>query len=269
MGYLIGTDEAGYGPNLGPLVISATVWEAPDGVAAENLFDRLRHVIAAKPSDVDGDAGPHVAMADSKALYTSGKGLRNLERRVWAGLGLLNHRPQSWRDVWRALAPRAIDRMQFIPWYADYDGPVPLDCDGAELAPLAERLNAGMAAAGVRLVAVRSRVIFADEFNELVERYRSKGEVLSRETIDLAAEMMESLPAGRVSVVCDKHGGRNHYGALLGQRFPEWLVEVRREGSRRSCYRFGPSDRRRIRLYGSGGVMPASRLGLHGLKVSS
>ena len=41
MGYLIGTDEAGYGPNLGPLVISATVWEAPDGVGGEDLFGRL------------------------------------------------------------------------------------------------------------------------------------------------------------------------------------------------------------------------------------
>ena len=51
MGYLIGTDEAGYGPNLGPLVISATVWEAPDGVGGEDLFGRLGHVIA---SELDG-----------------------------------------------------------------------------------------------------------------------------------------------------------------------------------------------------------------------
>ena len=32
MSYLIGTDEAGYGPNLGPLVISASVWHVPDGL---------------------------------------------------------------------------------------------------------------------------------------------------------------------------------------------------------------------------------------------
>ena len=31
MPFLLGTDEAGYGPNLGPLVISASVWEVPDG----------------------------------------------------------------------------------------------------------------------------------------------------------------------------------------------------------------------------------------------
>ena len=52
MGYLIGTDEAGYGPNLGPLVISATAWEAPDGVGGEDLFDRLGHVIAQKPESI-------------------------------------------------------------------------------------------------------------------------------------------------------------------------------------------------------------------------
>lgn len=30
MGILIGMDEAGYGPNYGPLVVAATAWHAPD-----------------------------------------------------------------------------------------------------------------------------------------------------------------------------------------------------------------------------------------------
>src|SRR3954449_11018765 len=30
MGILIGMDEAGYGPHLGPLVIAATAWHVPD-----------------------------------------------------------------------------------------------------------------------------------------------------------------------------------------------------------------------------------------------
>ena len=29
MGLVIGMDEAGYGPNLGPLVISVTAWDVP------------------------------------------------------------------------------------------------------------------------------------------------------------------------------------------------------------------------------------------------
>jgi ribonuclease HII len=264
MGYLIGTDEAGYGPSLGPLVISATVWEAPDGVSGEDLFGRLSHVIASRP-DVggtrrvpvaDGD-GRAVALpvgtrsvpdtlvfADSKTLYSPERGLRHLERGLWAALGALGFRPESWRDVWRAIAPEALDEMQSVPWYADYDGPAPLDCDGEDLSLLAEPLRAGLAAAGVRLVAVRSRAIFAHQFNDLVDRHGSKGAALSHQTLDLAARMIESLPPGPVSVICDKHGGRNRYGGLLAEHFPEQFIEIRGEGRQRSSYRFGPAERR-------------------------
>ena len=44
MAYLIGTDEAGYGPNLGPLVVSATVWRV-DSVKHTDLFSRLRGAV--------------------------------------------------------------------------------------------------------------------------------------------------------------------------------------------------------------------------------
>ncbi len=244
MGYLIGTDEAGYGPNLGPLVISATVWEAPDGVGGEDLFHRLGHVIAPEVHRVGAAGGPCVAMADSKTLYTPDKGLRHLERGLWAALGLLDRRPRTWRDVWLAIAPEALEPMPLIPWYAGYDSPTPLSCDAEEIEPLVETLRVGLAAAGVRLAAVRSRAIFAEEFNELVERHGSKGAALSHQTLALAARTIDSLPPGPISLICDKHGGRNRYGPLLADHFPEWLIEVRGEGRARSDYRFGPPERR-------------------------
>ncbi len=243
MGFLIGTDEAGYGPNLGPLVISATVWEAPDGVGNEDLFDRLNRVIASRIDGVSA-GGPRVAMADSKVLYTSGHGLRHLERGLWAALGLLDCRPRTWRGVWQAMAPEALATMPLIPWHADYDGPVPLDCLAEEMEPLVEALRAGLAASGVRLMAVRSRAIFPEEFNDLVERYGSKGTALSHQTLALAAPTIDGLPPGPISLVCDKHGGRNRYGPLLAAHFPEWLIEIRAEGRRQSIYRFGPPERR-------------------------
>ena len=135
-------------------------------------------------------------MADSKRLYSPDKGLRHLERGLWAALGLLDHRPRTWRDVWRVLAPEALDGpMPLAPWYADYDGPAPLDCHAEEMEPLVEALRVGLAAAGVRLVAVRSRAIFEEEFNELVERHGSKGAALSHQTLALAARMIDPLPA--------------------------------------------------------------------------
>ncbi len=37
MAYLIGTDEAGYAPNLGPLIISCTVWHVADQAPNESV----------------------------------------------------------------------------------------------------------------------------------------------------------------------------------------------------------------------------------------
>ena len=38
MSYLLGTDEAAYGPKLGPLVVSVTVWRVPDDGRGRRLL---------------------------------------------------------------------------------------------------------------------------------------------------------------------------------------------------------------------------------------
>ncbi|MGA2033142.1 MAG: hypothetical protein ABSG68_12860 [Thermoguttaceae bacterium] len=239
MAYLIGTDEAGYGPNLGPLVISATLWEVPEKIGPEGLYGLLEAVICA-----DRAQSPmRVIMADSKILYQSGKGLRLLEHGLWAAFALLGQRPARCADVWQLLAPECAAERTAL-----FDGcdhlSVPIDLDAAELQPLAPRLREGFAAAGVRLLSVRSRAIFPRQFNEQIDRQGSKGAALSRWTMALVAELMGCLPGGPISVVCDKHGGRDHYLPLLMEHFPEVLIECHGEARQRSVYRFGPPERR-------------------------
>jgi len=244
MPHLIGTDEAGYGPNLGPLVISATLWQVPPGTDGEDLYERLAGLIVPSSEQAAKRPGACVAMADSKVLYRSGKGLRHLERGLWAALALLGKQPQTWLDVWQVLAPEAADDLRAVPWYAGYDSPAPLEIDLAELRALAPVLRSGLAAAGVRLVGLCSRAVFPRQFNDLVELHGSKGAALSHLTIELISRVMEPLADGPISVICDKHGGRNHYGRLLGEHFPDRLIEVHGEGRRQSIYRFGPPQRR-------------------------
>jgi hypothetical protein len=166
MPYLIGTDEAGYGPNLGPLVISASVWEVPEGVGAEDLYGLLGGVVRAEPPF---DSNQCVPIADSKVLYRPGHGLRHLERGVAAALALLGRQPATWRAAFECLDSASALARRAMPWYANFDCPLPLDSDPAETGALAVRLAAALAAAGVRLVDLRSRVVFEDQFNRLLE----------------------------------------------------------------------------------------------------
>jgi hypothetical protein len=93
-------------------------------------------------------------------------------------------------------------------------------------------------------VAIRSCAVFPERFNRVVEHHNNKAAALSHLTLSLVARIAEPLTDDELFIVCDKHGGRNEYGALLQQHFPEWLVEVHREGRDESIYRWGPAERR-------------------------
>ncbi len=244
MPFLVGTDEAGYGPNLGPLVVSATVWHVADGVPETGLYHRLRGTVATTLAEAARWGPRCVAIADSKVLYQSGQGLGALERGLLAALGVLGRHPGSRQEVWAALAPESLAVLRAIPWYAEHDGPVPIDCRRDDIEPCAAALAAELARAEVRLVDARSRAIFEEEFNRLCQQHGSKGTLLSHVTLRLVAEVLASVGDEPVLVVCDKHGGRNRYADALGAHFPEYSIEVRGESRHESVYRFGPPSRR-------------------------
>lgn len=91
MGLVFGMDEAGYGPNLGPLVIVVTCWEVPDGETPFDFWTELDDVVTQSP--VRGDQRLHVA--DSKEVHNSQKGLERLERSVLSLLAPLDWSGES------------------------------------------------------------------------------------------------------------------------------------------------------------------------------
>jgi hypothetical protein len=243
MPYLLGTDEAGYGPNLGPLVISASVWEVPEGVQGDDLYQRLRSVVVPTPRKKRVrtvlSTGPcPLAIGDSKELYQPGGGLALLERGLWAVWKLLGRQPAVCRDVWSLLAgPERDSRREGLCDGRD-EMPVPCHYDTAELDQLTARLCAAMDEAGVRPVDLRSVAVFPREFNETTARCDSKGTALSTWTLRLVAQLIERLPDDRIFILCDKHGGRDHYLPLLIDGFPGPFIEVISEGRAKSVYRF-------------------------------
>ncbi|NLE39690.1 MAG: hypothetical protein GX621_16855 [Pirellulaceae bacterium] len=241
MPYYLGTDEAGYGPNLGPLVVSATVWHVPAALDGQRLYDHLAEAIVATPRA----ASPgRAAMADSKLLYNSGKGLRHLERGLLAALRTLGRPVGAWHDAWAALDGDSLAACRALPWHADYVCRLPMAVAADEITALAESFRATFDATGIRLVELRSRAFFPAEFNALCRQYESKGLALSHVTLGLLAELCRELPDEPIHVLCDKHGGRNRYAELLDEHFPGEFIEIHGESRQRSTYRFGPAARR-------------------------
>lgn len=244
MGYLIGTDEAGYGPNLGPLVISASVWHVHGDPRRVDLYRKLSAACASCDDAANDPDDDRLRVGDSKLLYRPPQGLKLLERGVLAMLGLLNNPPSDWRQLWQSLEPQPHGSCDSLPWHEGFDIRLPLEADVDDLSQIVARLRAATCKAKVSLVAVRSQTVFPEQFNDLAERLGNKAEALSRLTLGLAASLMADLEPEPTVVVCDKHGGRNRYGPLLQQQFPDVLVEVAREGQAESVYRFGSAEAR-------------------------
>ncbi len=241
MPYLIGTDEAGYGPNLGPLVVTATVWEIDDGIECANLYRQLRKFIV---KSVEKATKNRIVWADSKVVYKNGDGLDHLERGVLAALAMLDQLPDEWSALWRRLDPVCEARLSDLPWHSGYSTSVPMWLESDGLLDLAIRLRDGMHSAGVRLKGIISRGVFPDEFNRLCVECANKADALSRITLGLVVEALKLIDDQPVHVYCDKHGGRNRYHELLQSQFPDDWIEVRVESAAESSYRFGPEERR-------------------------
>jgi ribonuclease HII len=252
---LIGTDEAGYGPNLGPLLISATEWRVPDEAADVDLYARLTHCV-----QKDATSNHYIPIADSKQLYKPGSGLLNLERGLFAALSVCNANVQRWRDAWQVLAPDSVDQLATVPWYAKYDTLLPIDLDRERRAVDRPLLVEGLQTANVSLERIRAAAVFPGRFNELVERYDSKGSVLSLATLGLVRDALEQHDDAKVLIQCDKHGGRNRYLAVLQTVFPDERVTIIRESRESSVYRWVTRDRQiEIRFVAKGeSFLPAA-----------
>jgi hypothetical protein len=230
MPWIVGIDEAGYGPNLGPFVMSAVACRVPDCHRGADLWDVLRTAARRHGEEPDG----RFIVADSKLVYAGGKGLADLERgALAAGARVL----QSLQHLVDHFCPHHAEELGREAWYA-----------GTTTLPVAAEVESCAAAAAALAVScgeqevcwgpVHSFVVCPGTFNGLLNRWGSKGAVLATALVKLLGQVRELPGHGEeLRVFIDKHGGRNNYAATLQPAFPDALVLAAEEGSRRSTYR--------------------------------
>lgn len=234
MGLLIGMDEAGYGPNLGPLVITATVWEVDGNPTQCDPWNLLSDVVTQSAADVPAK----IHIADSKVVHQSSRGLDVLERSVLPLLGLVDVPVRNLRNLCARLDSNCDFDAGGEPWFQGDDLELPRNpaCDPS---PGTARFDAACRKSGIRLRTIRSRVVQTREFNARVREYDSKGVALSRWSLALLRSVWN--PSEEALVICDKHGGRNRYDDLLAEQTDEFIFRVQ-EGRERSVYRVGLSE---------------------------
>jgi ribonuclease HII len=237
MAWRIGIDEAGYGPNLGPLVMTAVACRVPDDLIDADLWKVLKKAVRRRR--LDGDT--RLFIQDSKLVFSTTRGLGDLETAVLAALVHCSDDPNP-RCLFETLAhlldflcPTARDEIEQELWFSGTTG-LPVSADAELLRKGMDRLCTTLSACGVRLGPVRSMVFCPDRFNQLVDHWGSKGSVLAVGLNELLRWQMERTRSGPVRVVVDKHGGRNCYAAVVQEAFDDGMVLAREEGANRSVY---------------------------------
>jgi hypothetical protein len=253
MPLLFGMDEAGYGPNLGPLVVSVVVWEVPGDVRQVDLWREFDGIISPAPAA----NGAHLQIADSKVVYTPARGLAALESGVLGACALWQRSaeesapleiPRTFAELRSLVTAQPAGAETADPWFADSDLDIPHAQSAAgnsRHAPLISQWDARCRERLVRLRGIRSAIVSPQEFNRHTRRHGSKGQALTEISLGVLAAIWREVNVEGTTpalILADKHGGRNRYHDFLPLVFGDRFIRCCAEGAESSRYQVGPAE---------------------------
>ncbi len=268
---VIGVDEAGYGPNIGPLVVAATAWRVPQKSTEATISERVGLNFSTKPWK---PGCTHIPLGDSKKLYQSGSGLQTLEIGLLAVLSQIARRfvykprdlnlqeasakdcdqknshqndsaelqapsLQCFRELLSSLV-YTLDESRWNPndceWYKALPTALPAHGSVEEVQRLADLAGSYLKDCEMELAAVRVCVVTESSFNRMVNELGSKGVLLSKITLRLVNHLLAEFAEEQVEVFCDRQGGRKHYSSVLLDAMPDEWFQILSEQNDRSSY---------------------------------
>lgn len=232
MAVVAGIDEAGYGPLLGPLVVSATAFRLPDEALGADLWERFADAVCKGAPRKSG----RLQVADSKVIHKCAEGVRALERNLLPFLALLGPLPTGLRAHLERLRCANVACLDGYPWYRGRDLPLPHSVEAPALLDGAQLLQSRLAAAGGAFIDARTELLDAAEFNREVKSAGLKSVTLARRIAVLMQHLWQTLAEEKVLLVVDKQGGRHMYSTFLRAVFSDAEVRTFEEGADRSAY---------------------------------
>jgi hypothetical protein len=221
---------------LGPLVVGCCAFELPESdhlSALPCLWKRLRKLVSKSRSR----NGRKIHVNDSKQVYSPAIGLRELERSLLSLAMASNVSAADLNALLSEICPHVLGDLPGYPWYDGNGEDFPLENDGVALRLFANALRLEMERCNTSCVYLGARVVLERQLNRMMAATRNKSSALFSTAAIHLDHLLRSYGERGLVIVCDRQGGREHYGSLLRQMFEEWSLEVMSELNGRAEYR--------------------------------
>jgi ribonuclease HII len=245
---LVGIDEAGLGPILGPLVVSAACFTMPaDGLKAD-FWQLLSDSVSSNKKHLAG----RLLICDSKKAYTPSIGIAFLEKTVLSCLSYLGKTPASVAELIDMLCPDCKARLAQYPWHKDLSL-CDIKFNHDDIAISAGALGKNLDKIGSALIALKSFCFDVAFYNDMVRKVNNKSTVLFMAVCSLVDQIIKGTGHKNYHFIIDRQGGRTKYTRQLRTMFPDMTLKVLDENSNISSYELSTS-------YGSTGSPPCKQV---------
>jgi ribonuclease HII len=243
MAVLVGIDEAGFGPILGPLVISSSTFSLPHHFVRADLWQVLKKSVSNKRRRLAG----RLLITDSKKAYSRSLGIRHLERTALAALGCLGKEPSTLTELLKLLCPGCPERLNDYPWYKEV-GSQKILADEADMAIASAVLRDDLKANHLELLELKSCCLDVAYYNKMVAAVKNKASVLFSTTSQLIKAAFDNFAGDDLQIIIDRQGGRVRYRRNLQRMFADMELKILCESQTVSSYELR-ADGKRMRLH--------------------
>lgn len=252
MAVIVGIDEAGFGPILGPLVISSSTFLLPHHLLTSDLWQVLKKSVADRRRHLAG----RVLIADSKKAFSKSLGIKHLQRTVLACLKCLGKEPATLTQLLSLVSADCLERLSSYPWYKDA-GDQQISANKTDVAIATSVLQDDLASNELKLLELKSYCLDVAYYNKMVSAVRNKASVLFTATCALINSAFDNFAAPAFSyesksdglhIIIDRQGGRVRYRRVLQRMFPDMQLKILKETPAASSYEL-LRDGKQMRLH--------------------